>query len=132
MAKIKNDVIILPKKLFLIDSAGAFITAILLYVVVRTFNPYFGMPAEKVSVLSIIALLFCIYSMICFLLLKDNWKLFLKIISIANLFYCCSTMSLIIYYYPVLTILGVVYFSGEILIISALAFIEWKTAATNK
>jgi hypothetical protein len=122
----------LPKRLFLIDSLGAFVTAVLLYVVIRIFNPYFGMPVDKVKILSIIALIFCTYSMTCFFLLKNNWKPFLKIISIANLFYCCVTMALIIHYYPVLTTLGVIYFSGEILIISTLAFIEWKTVATNK
>ena len=122
----------LPKKLFLIDSAGAFVTAVLLYAVVRIFNDYFGMPVDKVKTLSIIALLFCIYSTMCFFLLKNNWSPFLKIISMANLFYCCLTMSLLIYYYPVLTKLGLIYFSGEMLIIGSLAFIELKTAATNK
>lgn len=122
----------LPKRLFLIDAGGAFVTAVLLFAVLRIFHPYFGMPVDKINILSIIALLFCMYSMMCFFLLGNNWKPFLRIISIANLFYCCLTMALVIYYYPVLTALGVIYFSGELIIIGILVFLEWKTLTTNK
>lgn len=120
-----------PKKLFLIDGLGAFITAFLLGIVLRTFNSYFGMPSEILTRLSLVAIIFCMYSLLCFFLLKNNWKPFLKAIGIANVVYCVLTLTLVIHYYAVLTMLGLIYFTGEIITIAVLVFIEWKTWTTS-
>jgi hypothetical protein len=64
--------------------------------------------------------------------LKDNWPPFLRMISTANLLYCCLTLGLVIYYFPVLTILGVVYFIAEIMVVCGLVFVELKTIARHK
>lgn len=117
-----------PRFLFLIDGIGAFATAFLLYVVLRTFNVYIGMPPHVLMNLSVIAIIFSIYSFSCFLFLKNRWKMFLIVIGIANLFYCFLTGLLVFHYYPLLTALGVVYFSGEMLIILALVYLELKAA----
>ena len=63
-----------PQKLFLIDSLGAMLTAFFLFVVLKNFNEYFGMPQKILTYLSVIAAFFCIYSATCFFLLKklDN------------------------------------------------------------
>ncbi|MBK6621861.1 MAG: hypothetical protein IPG32_13700 [Saprospirales bacterium] len=117
-----------PKILFLVDSIGALLTALLLSTVLRTFDEYFGMPQTILAYLSIIPVIFCLYSISCFFLLTDTWKPFLRAISIANLIYCCLTMGLVIYYFQSLTILGVTYFVVEVAIVCALVFIELKTA----
>jgi len=121
-----------PKKLFLIDSFGAILTAFFLFVVLRNFNEYFGMPKILLTYLSVIAVCFCIYSTTCYFFLKNYWTLFISIISIANLLYCILTMGLLIFYYPHLTIIGLTYFLLEIAIICKLIYVELHVAATIK
>ncbi len=118
-----------PKTLFLIDGLGALVTAFFLFVILRTYNVYFGMPPNTLTYLSLIAIVFCLYSITCYFFLKDNWRPFLRTISIANLLYCCLTMGLVTYYYSRLTTLGVTYFLAEIIVVFALVFIEMKTLA---
>ena len=120
------------KTLFLIDSIGAFMTAFSLFVIVRHFNEYFGMPKNELTFLSVIAVLFCIYSAACFLFLKGGLKPFIRLIGIANLIYCALTIVLMIKYNPLLTILGTTYFLIEIVIICGLSFIELNVAKRNK
>jgi hypothetical protein len=113
-----------PKKLFLLDSVGAFTTAFLLFVVLTNFNEFFGMPERILIYLSVIAVCFFIYSTTCFFAIKANWTPFIKGISIANLLYCLLTISLVIFYHTQLTTIGIAYFLGEILIICGLVYIE--------
>jgi hypothetical protein len=120
-----------PKKIFLVDSLGALLTAFLLFVILVTFNKYFGMPETTLHFLSITALVFSAYSFCCFLLLKNNWHPFLRAIIIANLLYCCLTLGLVIYHYQLLTMLGVIYFLAEIGVVCILVFIEIKVLATG-
>lgn len=121
-----------PKNIFLVDGLGALLTALLLFLILRPFNNHFGMPKITLIYLSIIALIFAFYSITCFFLLIENWKPFLKIISIANLLYCALTFVLLIRYHQSITILGVAYFSGEILVICGLTFLELKICRKNQ
>jgi hypothetical protein len=117
-----------PKKLFLIDSIGALTTSFLLFVILRNFNEYFGMPEIVLTYLSVIAFLIFIYSTTCFFVIKANLTPFIKGISIANLIYCGLTIGLVIFYNPQLTTIGTAYFVGEIAIIIGLVFIELNVA----
>lgn len=117
-----------PKALFLIDSLGAMLTAFLLFVVVRYFNEYFGMPKTVLTYLSAIAACFFIYSMACFYFLKGNRTRFIIVIGIANLLYCILTILLLIVYYPTLTTVGIAYFLIEIAIVCGLVYIELNVA----
>jgi hypothetical protein len=74
--------------------------------------------------LAVAALIFCIYSFSCYLLLKRNWKPFLKAIAVVNLLYCLCTAILIVLFIQELTILGLVYFIGEIAVVGLLVFVE--------
>jgi hypothetical protein len=121
-----------PKTLFLIDSIGAFLTTFFLFVVIRQFNEYFGIPKTELTYLSLLGICFCIYSTSCFLFLKRNHKHFIRIIATANLLYCFLTIGLMIKYYSSLTIIGVAYFFVEIIIILGLSYIELKVANINK
>lgn len=117
-----------PQKLFLLDSIGAFTTAFLLFVVLRNFKEYFGMPEIILTYLSVIAVCFCIYSMTCFFVIESNWITFIKSISTANLLYCILTIGLVIFYRSQLTTIGIAYFLGEIAIICGLVYIELNVA----
>ena len=119
------------KALFLLDSAGAFMTAFSLFVIVRQFNEYFGMPKKELTYLSLVAFCFCIYSAACFLFLKRGLLLFIKFIGIANLIYCALTIGLLIKYRSLLTIIGTTYFLIEIVIICGLSYVQLNVATRN-
>lgn len=129
--KIKQLIILLTKRptlLFLIDAIGALLSACLLYVVLINFSKYFGMPEIILKRLSAIALLLCLYSSLCAFFLRTNFKVFVRVIGIANLLYCALTLGLVIIYYSDLTNLGIAYFWGEILVICGIAYLELSVA----
>jgi hypothetical protein len=111
MARFIAQFIRKPKAIFLVDGLGAFATASILFLVQWRFREHFGMPREIISLLSIIAFTFAVYSILCFLFLKRNWGIFLMAIVIANLLYCCLTI-------------GLIYFLAEIAVIVGLVFVE--------
>jgi len=117
-----------PRTIFLIDSLGAILTAFSLFLIKWYFNPYFGIPNTALTYLSIIASIFCIYSISCFLLLKGHWALFIRIISFANLFYSFLILGLLIKYDTLLTTVATLYFLIEIVIIGILSYLELKMA----
>ena len=120
------------KALFLVDGLGAALTTFYLYFVLRHFYEYFGMPTYILTYLSLIGLVFCVFSMTCFFLLKGNWKPFLRLISVGNLIYCVLTMILVYIYFNDLTKLGVIYFLLEITIIVVIVYIELRVATAFK
>lgn len=123
-----NDLAKKPQKLFLIDSLGALLTTFFLFVVLRNFYEYVGMPIPVLTYLSVIALGLCIYSTACFFFLKGNWTPFIRGISIGNLLYCILTMVLVIIYYSQLKTIGMIYFVIEVIIILGLVYIERNVA----
>jgi len=116
-----------PKSLFLADGIGALTTAVFLFIILRTYHEFFGMPQAIVTYLSIIAAIFCVYSISCFLFLDSNWEPFLRTICIANLLYCCLTIALVVFFYHSITIFGITYFLIEIVAICVLVLVELKT-----
>jgi hypothetical protein len=131
MEKMINLFKLKPKNLFLIDGLGALLTAFFLFVILRTFYEYFGMPQMILTYLSVIALIFSFYSLACFFLLDINWRPFLRIISIANLLYCILTFGLVIYHHQSITLLGITYFLAEIILVCGLVFVELKILRTE-
>lgn len=130
--KLINHLTEKQKTLFLIDSLGAFLTGFLLFVIMRQFNDYFGMPKTVLTYLSVIAICLCLYSTACFIFLKVRWTPFIWIIGTANLLYCALTIGLLIKYYPLLTIIGIIYFLIEIVIICVLSYVEFNVATEIK
>jgi len=113
-----------PKKLFLIDGIGGVLTAFFLGVVLPRFEDSFGMPITILYYLSSIACVYAIYSISCYILLGNNWRPYLKGVAIANLLYCCTTIVLVFYFYQKLTMLGLIYFVLELMVIISLIIIE--------
>lgn len=113
-----------PKRLFIVDGFGAFLTAFFLVAILVPFEDSFGMPRTILYSLSSVACIYAIYSFCCSFFISSNWPPYLKAIKIANMLYCCLTMGLMVYFYQRLTILGLIYFSLEIMVISGLIFIE--------
>jgi Zn-dependent membrane protease YugP len=61
---------------------------------------------------------------------KDSRKP-LKPIIVANLAYCLLTIGCLFFYKNTIKPLGVIYFTGEVLIIIAIVFLELKALNTN-
>ena len=121
-----------PKKLFLIDSIGAFLTAFILFAILSRYEERFGMPRKVLYVLSVMACIYAIYSIYCYYFIEHPWQHFLKIIGIANLLYCMLTIGLVIAYHQSITILGFIYFLLEISVIGCLVIIELKASNFKK
>ena len=113
-----------PKKVFLIDGFGALLTALLLFFVLRTFNTFFGLSKSTFEYLSLLALVFSVYSFCCFFLIASIWKPYLKIICSANILYCLLTFGIVLYYYQNISAFGIAYFLGEITVIFMIVFLE--------
>jgi len=112
--------------IFLIDSIGAILTASLLFFVLADNYDFFGVSRKNLLILAGIAVFFAVYSMACHLLLRENWRPFLKVIAALNTSYCILTCILLIWFLPYITPWGLAYFSGEILMILGLVLIELR------
>lgn len=129
---IHDKLIVNPKRVFLIDSLGAFLTAILLITMLAQFENYFGMPQRVVYFLSLVACLYAIYSICCYFFADSNWILYLKIIMIANLAYGLLTISFVIFYFQQLTIIGLIYFIVELIVMAVLILVESRTITASR
>ncbi|HAS38946.1 MAG TPA: hypothetical protein DCS93_00635 [Microscillaceae bacterium] len=120
-----------PKKLFLIDGLGAFLTAFTTGVILANLEAHIGMPKNVLYPLAVIACFFAVYSFWNHLQMVPNWPMFMNIIAIANLVYCSLTLGLAIYHRATVTSLGFAYFGLEVVVVVSLAIFELKTARTN-
>ena len=114
-----------PNKMFRFDGLGAVISTVSL-LVLSVFHEWIGLPQSVFYLLASIALLLSIYSLTCSFVLKGRWRLFLGVLVGGNLFYCLTSIGVMISYREELTTIGLLYFIGEKLIIFGLAGFEWK------
>jgi hypothetical protein len=121
-----------PKQLFLIDGLGALLTAFLLGTVLTTFQSLFGMPINVLFLLAAIAVVYAVYSFFNHFRMQKNWKVYMKIIAIANFAYCLLTIGLMIFFCQELTTLGFAYFIIEAFIILSLATLEFRNSLSWK
>ncbi|RYD56096.1 MAG: hypothetical protein EOP56_14270 [Sphingobacteriales bacterium] len=110
-----------PRNLFLIDGAGALLSAVLLYTL--AIHDVTGMPSKVMYTLAGIATVFAVYSLSCFFMVRERWRAFIKEIAVANLLYCLLTAALSVYFFPKLTPLGIAYFLAEMVVT---AILIWK------
>ncbi|MFK7770141.1 MAG: hypothetical protein AB8B55_23225 [Mariniblastus sp.] len=119
------------RKIFLVDGLGAVLSALMHGVVLVQLETTFGMPANVLLVLAGVACCFAVYSLTCSRTIGEQWRPFLQAIAIANLIFCGASILLIIYFLQRITILGLVYFVGEIVVVAGIAMFELKTAGTT-
>lgn len=122
-----SKISIAPKHLFLFDSLGALLSAILLGVILPSLQPFFGMPYNVLYGLAALAGLFAVYSFWNYRWFKENWRPYLRGIAIVNLLYCGLTAALVIYFRQELTKWGFLYFLLEMVVIFVLVMFEFKT-----
>jgi hypothetical protein len=114
------------KRIFLIDGLGAMLSAFFLGVILVKFEDSFGMPRAILYALSSVACLFAIYSFCCYFFNFSHWQTYLKAIIVANTVYCCLTIGFVFFFYKSLTILGLIYFVLELIVMVVLIYIERK------
>ena len=115
------------RKIFLIDSLGAIISAIVLLIIPK-FERQFGISYDLALILVPLPLMFSVFSFLSYKLDNEKWKTLLKIIATANLLYCCLTLYITLTNLSTLENLGITYFVVEIFIIILLAIFELKIA----
>ncbi|MBM9590813.1 hypothetical protein JWG41_10180 [Leptospira sp. 201903075] len=112
--------------IFLVDGLGAILSAVLLAFVLPLFIDLLGMPLDTLYILSIIPVVYAIYSLLCYFLNPFQWKFFLRVIAIANFSYCLVTMVYLLLNLEQTTVWGELYFVLEMIVVASLASFEWK------
>lgn len=110
--------------MFAIDAAGAFVSILLLALVLPTLENFIGMPYRVLYLLAMIAAILFLLSTFFFLTATKRWRPLLLIAALGNLFYCLVTAAAIYWFRGDLTVLGKVYFVAESLVILTLALFE--------
>lgn len=123
---------LVPRRLFLLDGFGAFLSAVLLGIVLVRLQPLVGMPTSVLYPLAGAATGFCLHSLGCAFFPPSNWRRSLLTVAIANLTYCLITLGLILSYSQQLRPLGWVYFLAEIAIVVPLATLEIVAARQGR
>ena len=121
-----------PRKVFLLDGVGALLSALLLVLLIVPLENIFGLSPITARTLAIPAFCFMVYSLGCYLLDLKHWKPYLQLIAIANFVYCCVIFGIVVQHYRSLTVLGILYFLGEVIIILSVIGIELRTIKGNK
>jgi len=114
------------KLLFLIDSIGALISALMYTFVLTQFQGFIGFPLKVLYSLAALAFIYAVYSGVCYLSNTINYRPYLRIIATANTFHCLFTIILIIIYHKQMELLGLLYFLVEISILLTLVFFEFS------
>ena len=117
------------KQLFLLDFLGAVLNIFFLVGILVPFESYFGMPSAVLYRLSLLIVVYALFSFYCYRRTPENWPPFLRGIATANLLYAVLTMVLVRIYFDQLTTLGLLYFALELLVLGAIAYIEFQAAA---
>ena len=119
------------KSLFLLDAFGATVSSIFLGFVLFTFNAYIGMPITVLYLLACIAAIFMLYSWSCYFVPRWQTSRSIQVIGALNLSYSFLTIGLVIFHFNELTLLGISYFVGEIIILWILVSFEWRASQMN-
>lgn len=121
-----------PGRLFLTDGLGALVSALLLGVVLVRLEEVFGIPPPTLYILALFPCLFGIFDLYSYKYAGKNSAHFLKGIAIMNLAYCCLSVGLALYHHESLTFWGWAYILLEVMVVSALASLEYRVAQKLK
>lgn len=119
------------RKLFLIDSAGALVTALLTGVLLPNLQPPVGLPPFILNMLGVVAFIYSLYSFLNFYFFSSNWPMYLAAIAVANLLYCILSLVFVFYFRESLSALGFWYFMLETIVLVILVSVEWRVSKTR-
>lgn len=92
------------------------------------FKTLIGIPEDVLHCFALVAVFLAIYSWFCFFKLKGYYKPFLRVIATSNTIYIASTIVMLVLLHEQLSVLGMVYFTLELLIIVILIYLELQAA----
>ncbi|WP_040481167.1 hypothetical protein [Mariniradius saccharolyticus] len=107
-----------PRNVFLFDGAGAAMSAMLILGPLWFFSEEIGVSRDLLWLLGLVACLFCLYDLICFVSVKTEKPNLLKVIMLANLSYVLLTMWILFIQRSEVTAIGWLYFISEFLVIA--------------
>lgn len=113
-----------PRPLFVVDAAGALLSALLLGVVLVRFERVFGIPVPTLYLLAALPVLFAAVDLAVYLGLRGDLSRPLCLVATLNLGYCALSLALAVRHREVVTVWGWAYLLGEIAIVAALAAFE--------
>jgi hypothetical protein len=117
-----------PRKLFLIDGAGAILSIVLLGYVLVEWVEFFGIPIRALNVLVIFPCLYLAFDLYCLLSSQLRFRLCLKVIGSLNLCYFVFAIGSALYFYNELTIFGRLFVTSESALIIVLSAFEFRVA----
>ncbi|HEX2534330.1 MAG TPA: hypothetical protein VHK69_11380 [Chitinophagaceae bacterium] len=120
------------RRVFLVDGAGAVLSAFFLGIVFVHLERFFGVPRPVSYLLASIACLFALYSFGCYFFAARRWRLMLRIIVAANGLYGCLTIAYVLTLYHRLTVLGLAYFISELLVLAGLILYEVRILSGSR
>lgn len=115
-----------PRQLVLFDALGAAITSLLTALALAPGLLRSGLPPLPLYILAAVAAGFCLFGTLALHQGKDPVGT-LRVLAAANLSYCITTAVLCFTYWATLTVWGLAYFAGEIVVILALVAAETVT-----
>jgi hypothetical protein len=126
--RITNYFIKQPEKLLLLDGIGAVVSALCLGILLVHYEVIFGIPVPTLYFLALWPILFFAYDMVCIFKKKSSKTDCLKGIALLNFSYAVLSAVLTLYHFEIITIFGLLYLVGEIILVLILAFFEYKIA----
>jgi hypothetical protein len=117
-----------PRKLLLLDAAGAGVTAWATYFLLAAERLSTGLPAGLLVSLAIVAACFACYDLVAFFCGFDP-AISLRVIACLNVSYCVVVMVALYKYRDQATSLGFAYFFTETALVVSLASWEWMIAS---
>ncbi len=117
------------RSIFLLDGAGALLSAGLLGLVLPALPAWFGMPVPILRVLALGALLLAGYSLLRFAAGEPASPRWLTALIAANLAYCLGSAALVVVHFDALRLGDVAYFGSEIAVILGVVTLERRVRA---
>jgi hypothetical protein len=113
------------KKLLWIDGIAALLAGTILLVFSYRLAVLFNLPETVVRIQGFISLAYSCFS-INLARKKTNPKPRLYLLVVANAGYALFGICLLLYFFKIASVYGILYLVAEILFIGALAFLEWR------
>ncbi len=121
-----------PKILFLIDGAGALLSAFMLGVVLVRLEAWFGIPLNTLYLLAVLPVGFALFDGYSYWWAGRHTALHLRVIAGLNLGYCCLSLALGVVHIASLTWLAWAYIIGEVVIVAGLAVVELRITMNDE
>lgn len=116
------------RRLFLLDAAGACLSAALLGLLLPRFQPLIGLPLQQLYWLALGACILAVYSGSCFLFAAFARPLQMRLLALFNGFYLLISLGVVLMYAGQMKPFGYLYFAGETALVLLLVATEWKAS----